>query len=208
MNATNLITDYIIAGVLGILCLLAPFAIIFDNDTVVKKCLTDFHNPTLLAVTFAAVAYALGVIYNQFADKLEDRYDFYRRDSSVNDFEKNVEDELGISHHYALQYVVTKSNSGYDYLSFRRTMIRIFRVSWCLFFLFPPLHGFWSLVWLLSGHGMEISGINIGICIFSWAVAYSLTRGLRKLYRGYYAAIINFVKIIRIDELEVMRNRG
>jgi len=201
MNATNLITDYIIAGVLGILCLLVPYCVIFDYDTVTEKCVTDLHNPTLLAVIFTAVAYAFGVIFNQIADKLEDWLNYCVNNRKVEQLEENLRNELGIGHHYALQYVVTKSNNGYDFLSFRRTMIRIFRACWCLFFLFPILHvGFSISLSLCWGYGMKFSMINAIICILSWLFAYLLTLGLGKLYTGYYAAMINFVKIIRSGE--------
>lgn len=196
MNTTNLITDYIIAGILGFLTFVLPYLLI-DSHIVKTLLVTEFKNTTLLTVLITAVGYSFGVVYNQFADYVEEKIYYILRSKTVAEAEKNLENELKFNHHYALQLIVSKSQSAYDYISFRRTMIRIMRAFLSFTFLVPVIHLLYVAIYLLFQRELYFSWGNLTILIGFPVVGIFIYKNLKKLYKGYYGALTNFAKILK-----------
>jgi hypothetical protein len=195
MNTTNLITDYIISGLIGLLCLLFPF-LMFDIKLLKLLLTFDIKNQTVIAILITVGCYSFGVVFNQFADYFEDKIYGLFRVNVVSKSEGDLNLELGFDHHYALQLIVCKSETAYKYISFRRTMIRILRALLAMSILLPLLHLLYSFVFYLKGNSIEFSKFNLLICSISIIFSYFVVKGLIKLYKGYYASLINFCKVI------------
>lgn len=195
MNTTNLITDYIISGLLGLLCLALPFFML--NPNLLSALLSlDLKNETVIAILVTVICYSFGVIFNQFADYFEDKIFSIFKIKVITESEDDLKQKLNFDHHYALQFIVCKSETAYNYISFRRTMIRILRAILSLSILLPVLHLLYSLIFLIKGDRLVFSSLNFVICLISVLMVYFVIKGLIKLYKGYYAALINFVKVI------------
>lgn len=196
MNTTNLLTDYIISGILGILCLLIPYLMI-DNNLLLSILTIEIKNGTIIAVFVTVASYSFGVLYNQFADIFENIYFKIFNFSVISASETKLKNDLGIDHHFALQFIVCKSQTAYDYISFRRTMIRIIRAILSMTILLPIFHVFISIILILYGRILTFSFQNLIICLVSFIFSYFIGNSLIKLYKGYYSAITNFYKAIK-----------
>jgi hypothetical protein len=196
MNTTNLLTDYIISGVLGILCILIPYLMI-DNSLLVSILTIEIKNVTIIAVFVTISSYTFGVLYNQFADIFENIYFKIFSISVISTSETKLKTDLGIDHHYALQFIVCKSQSAYDYISFRRTMIRIIRAILSMTVLLPIFHLITSIILSVYGRILNFSLQNLTACLVSFILSYFIGNSLAKLYKGYYSAITNFYIAIK-----------
>ena len=198
MNTTNLITDYIISGILGILTCLLPLLMV-DHAALNFLFFSEIKNETILAVAVTVIGYAFGVVFNQIADYIEDLFYKTFKITVVQDAEDDLKTKCNFNHHYALQLVVSKSQSAYDYISFRRTMIRIIRSLMCLFILVPILHLMYIIFYRINGHTLHFSLSNLFLLLICILLVYISYRMLKKIYKGYYAAITNFALIIKED---------
>jgi hypothetical protein len=196
MNTTNLITDYIISGVLGILAFIVPLFMI-DQNLFKSIIYTEIKNETAITVGITIIAYSFGVLYNQLADYLEDLFLNLFKIDIVKKSENEVLTKTQLDHHYALQLIVAKSETAYDYISFRRTMIRIVRSVLCLTILIPLLHVIFSIAYRLFSKPLNFSLCNLIVIIVCFLLTFGITYVLKKLYKGYYAAITNFALILK-----------
>ena len=196
MNTTNLITDYIISGIIGILCLLIPYFMI-DNSCLVTCMTIEVKNSAIIAIVIVVISYSFGIFFNQIADYLEKVFFIVLRNQIVDSSESKMKEEINVDHHYALQYIVAKSETAYDYISFRRTMIRIIRYLFSLTIIIPVLHIIYSIILKFSGKLLYFSIGNFFTCILIFLIgAIIINKILTKLYKGYYAAITNFYKVM------------
>jgi len=196
MNTTNLITDYIISGFLGLLALLIPWCML-DHSIIVSILNMKIEKETIIAIGVVLISYSFGVLYNQIADYIEDKFLKVFKINTINIAENDLKAKLNFDHHYALQLVVSKSESAYEYISFRRTMIRIIRSLLCLFIFIPSLHLIYSIVFYFTGKSIIFSTCNLLVVITCLFFLFISTKALLKLYRGYYSAIINFALILK-----------
>jgi hypothetical protein len=195
MNTTNLITDYIISGFLGLLALLIPWCML-DHTIIMFILNMKIEKETIIAIGVVLISYSFGVLYNQIADYLEDTFFNLFGIKIVVDAETKLKTALNFDHHYALQLVVSKSESAYEYISFRRTMIRIVRALLCLFIFIPTLHLIYLVIFHFEGKFLIYSRDNLVIIIMCLFLIFISTKVLIKLYKGYYAAITNFALIL------------
>ena len=197
MNTTNLITDYIISGVIGILCFVIPYFMI-DNSCLSAFMEIEAKNSTIIAIFILAITYSYGVFFNQIADYLENKFFIVLRNKIVDRSESKIKEDIKVDHHYALQYIVAKSETAYDYISFRKTMIRIMRCLFLLTIAIPVLHIAYSIILKFCGESLCFSCRNFFTCIFLFFVGVIFVNNtLTKLYSGYYAAITNFYIVIK-----------
>jgi hypothetical protein len=195
MNTTSLITDYIIVGIIGSLIILIPYLMI-DSNVFYFIISHEIKNLTILTIIITAVIYSFGIIFNQIADFIEKKlFKLFRID--VIDYCKNkIKSEVSFDHHYALQLIVYKSETAYNYISFRRTIIRIIRAFLSLTILLPIFHLFYIVIFLLLGKVLIFSLLNLIILILLSLSSYLIIRLQIKLYKGYYDLIINFALVI------------
>lgn len=195
MNTSNLITDYIISGVLGVLAFLVPYLMI---DISLLKTFTSYEiqNETVLILILTIFVYSLGVMFNQFADTIEESIYKLFGIKIVEEAKAKVKSETKLHHHEALQLIVFTSETAYDYISFRRTMIRIVRSFLLLTTLLPIVHLGWITIFILCDYELVFSTFNLVIILISMILIYSSANILAKLNEGYYSAMINFCKVI------------
>ncbi|MBL7799822.1 MAG: hypothetical protein JNL95_03775 [Chitinophagales bacterium] len=197
MNTTNLITDYLIIGIIGLFLLVCPIFMLIKPNMLFLLTF-DVKNTAFWGVLLPVVTFGWGVIFNQIGDKVEDWIlSLFSLKNELLNYEEQIKVETNFPHHYVLNFIVIKSETGYDYISFRRTMIRIVRSVVCLLFGLPILHLAFAVVLKVCFKlNIEFSVFNLFLCAASWVCSYFLTRGLLKLYNGYYAALSNFYLIL------------
>jgi hypothetical protein len=196
MNTTNIITDYIISGVLGALTFFIPWFMI--DGTILPSFLhTEIKKETIIAIAMVLLAYSFGIIFNQIADYLEDQFFKLFKITVVDESEKKLKEVLEFDHHYALQFIVAKSETAYEFISFRRTMIRIVRTILCMVIFIPLLHLTYSIIFRVSGHHLIFSLNNFYIILICLIFVFISSKILKKLYKGYYSAITNFALILK-----------
>jgi hypothetical protein len=195
VNTSNLITDYIIAGALGLLCFVLPYLMI-DGGPIRFVAENEIKNGTIIGIVIAIIGYAMGVICNQVVDSLENLIFAMFGIDVIKVSEAKLEAELTFNHHYALQVITVESATAYEYISFRRTMIRIVRCFAVISLLIPVFHVLYSLEYRLLGEDLVFSWTNLVLCLSFPGFSFLCCKGLVKLYRGYYAALTNFVKVI------------
>jgi len=202
MKTSNLITDFLIIGIICVISITMPYFIIYPDK--LKSIINiKFENPTLLIALFTIVTYILGILFYQFSDygiKFLSRVLVIKE---IQNTKKDIEEKLGMGYHNALQMVVIKSKNSFDYLSYRRTIIRVIRAILFSSFLFVFLHLIYSLILCICGEKLIFSKINtlviivvIGLNIFTRFVYI-------KQYTGYFNAIVIFNKLLNIDSEEI-----
>ena len=208
MKTTNLFTDFLIIGLIGFLCLLLPYLIINPEllDFLIK---TEIKNSGLSIAVATITIYILGIIFYQLSDsglkKLSKTF-FLNSISNVKD---RVNQEVNIDYHLALQKIVVYSKNSYNYLSYRRTMLRVFRALIFSCFLFVLLHLFYSVsLFIFTDINLQFSPTNtlilIGVLLLGIFVRFIYI----KQYKGYFSAIINFVKLINDLDANDVQNQN
>lgn len=144
----------------------------------------------LLPVAIVSV-YVLGVFANQLADVFLQKTSIIMRLSKIKEVEQSFSTELGVSYHEALQKIVKQSQSAYEYLSYRRSVIRIIRT---LFFI--TLLSIMIIIVLGIYKHFNSQQISYSNTIIYLSVCFFIFLFLRyryiKLQIGYYGAIKNF----------------
>lgn len=155
--------------------------------------------------------YAFGVLFNQISDRTDDLLAKcipvpYLR--AVEDARKELIQKTGYSDHDCIQYIVIQSPPAYEYLSFRRSVLRIIRAMLAMCLAVPLLH--FALVILFSLHGerMRWSTENLLVIgcllIFGTFCVYTL----RKLAIGYFSAVRSFYVFLRMEKAAATSSRG
>ncbi len=203
MNTTNLIADYLIAGLIGILTIIIPYLLI--NPFFLYQILDNLKENNSIIIILGLVIYTFGILYNQLSDIIENKF-FKNNFIQIN--EEKVKEKTNLDHHFALQFIVINSESAYNYLSFRRTMVRILRTLLVSFCIFIFLHLIYSTFIHIFIHKLTFSLFNFIIIIFLITFAFFTSKIVEKLYTGYYAAIINFVKVIETNKNYEIKNQN
>jgi len=189
MKTTNFFIDFIIVGLIGIGAILVPIfmldhgllAILLQNTDIIIK----------LTPVITIVTYVFGVVFNQFSDRVDDLLHSFRWLKDIKTERQRFKNDFGKSDHDCIQYIVIKSTSAYEYLSYRRSVIRIIRALLTMSLIILILHPvssaiasiFIDLRWSLS---------NMVIMITLSALLSFLVYTLRKIELGYFAAVRNF----------------
>ncbi len=135
--------------------------------------------------------YVVGVFINKVADTILKVLARFLRLTKIDKKEDDLGTLLGVSYHEALQRIVRESQSAYDYLSYRRSVIRIFRSLFVLSMFSPTLCVILTLVRLAQG--ITPSWITVVLFIVLCLVLEEFARRQYiKLQLGYYSAIQNF----------------
>ena len=174
MATTNLIVDFLVIGVTSFVWIVPTMFFVQG-----EKWLSIFSNSGIvLGLIVLGFVYILGISINRLADDILDRFNDRWRDEV---FGKNARP----SYHNRLNLIITKSASGADYLSYRRSIIRITRAC-SLNFLLGAVS--WILVEWFKPIGLP-RGSAILVSIFSIAVFLLLFRALPVVLKGYFSTI-------------------
>lgn len=179
MKASNLFIDFLVVGFLATVPLL-PLAG-YTECTVAAEVL-ELHTILILPM-FTVGIYVLGMIFNQMAGYVVDILVVLKLFPSS---QALLAKEFGqVDYHESLQLIIARSGDAYTYISYRRSVVRIFRallVSMSLL----------SVTLLTLGFNVQIlasSGVALIVAMFSGHV---LSRNLS----SYYRAIATFARVL------------
>jgi hypothetical protein len=185
MATTNLIVDFLVVGVTSFIWI-APILFFVQGD----KWLSVFSNSGIvLGLIVLGFVYILGISLSRLADDLLDRFNDRWRDEV---FGKNAKP----SYHNKLNLIITKSDGAADYLSYRRSIIRITRAC-SLNFLFGAIA--WVLVEWLKPIQLSKGGATI-IAVFSAVIFLLLIRALPVVLKGYFNTIKDIYEYIKKEK--------
>lgn len=196
MKTTNFFIDFLIIGFIGLITFTVPILVYFEKglDSLIS---TLVHNTSALYISTATITiYIIGIIYNQFVDIIIDKLDKILRLSEIHSKKSEIEKEFNIeSYHYLVQLIVLNSPSSYDYLSYRRTIIRIIRslllssIIMIIIHLLTAIIG--TFIW-----GSAFSVFNSVLILLMLFSLFLFRHTYIRLHKGYYNAIRYFSKII------------
>lgn len=177
MATTNLIVDYLIIGVSSLAWMLPVLLIVISDQWLCK--LTDFG----IATSFALLggAYVLGISMSRFADDLTSR-----RNNKIRDeiFGKDAEP----TYHSRLNLIILNSESATEYLSYRRSMIRITRACAVNFLVAAVAWpGWFCYTWFYRSHpSLCVTVVTSLACL---AVFLLLYRAWPVVLEGYFYTV-------------------
>lgn len=193
MKTTNFFIDFIVVGLIGIAALCLPVAmlgsgfragLIHHADTIIKL------TPILTVAT-----YAYGVLFNQVSDRMDDllsacvSWEWLR---AVDRARTRLKEKTGRTDHDCVQYIVLHSPAAYEYLSFRRSVLRIIRALLTMCLVVLVFHPISALVLLFGGHSLSWSGTNAVAIVSLALLTIFMVYTLRKLGVGYFSSIESF----------------
>jgi|GEM_PF-2607154 len=190
MKTTNFFIDFIICGVVS--C----FAIAITGNIAGWNLLNgtlfiDTKDKALLLPVVAVLVYVIGIIVNQIADTLLQKLTKPLKLTQIVISEESFKKELGIRYHKALQNIVKESQSAYEYLSYRRSVIRIIRIMLFLTLVSPIVTI--CIAFIRSICGVSTSWHNVLLFVVGNLISVLFLRfRFIKLQVGYYNAIKNF----------------
>jgi len=193
MKTTNFFIDFIVVGLIGIAAVCLPVAMLGNG---LRVSLVNYADIIIKLTPILTVAtYAFGVLFNQVSDRMDDLlsacipWEWLR---AVSRARTNLREKTGRTDHDCVQYIVLHSPAAYEYLSFRRSVLRIVRalLTMCLVVLvFHPLSAF---VLTLGVHSLSWSGTNTIIIVVLALLTVFIVYTLRKLGVGYFCSIESF----------------
>lgn len=196
MRTTNLFIDFLIVGFIGLITITLPF-LLFFKETFRLIIKYDYQNQAAFFFTIATVLiYIIGIVFNQLADILIKKSTWLLRLQDINDTKNEIEEEFNLdNYHYLIQLIVQNSNSSYNYLSYRRTIIRIIRALLISSIAIIIIHLLAALIFSFI-FGSKFSAINLSILLCLVLASFLLRYIYIRLYKGYFNATRNFAKII------------
>lgn len=197
MKTTNIFIDFIVVGTIGIAAFAIPICMIWGD-----VIYTIFNNTNILinlTPVLTVITYAFGVFFNQIADRIGDiihRLPWLRH---VLEKRQSFQDDFGATDHHCIQYIVTKSAEAYEYLSFRRAVVRIIRsvmAAQLLVFLLHLVVSFAASTVTQTAFSLT----NTIILILDILILPFTLFILRKLEIGYFLAAKSFYTTLHEDQ--------
>lgn len=186
MKTTNLFIDFLVIGFLSLLPAL-PFTIDYLSASPPDwKVLAE--QSSLLLPAIMMIVYILGMLFNQMSSYVITILSKIKVVPSSKQFQDVAFENINTDYHSALQLVITKSSDAYAYLSYRRSIIRIYRAL-----LTSML--FLSITLVISHPVPRLSFDMrnvIAICCFVITVFAGLV--FFKNLKGYYSSIAIFFR--------------
>lgn len=202
MKTSNLITDFLIIGIICIVTFTVPYFMI--NIEVLKSLFRyKIENPTFLIAILTVFTYIIGILFYQISDYGIKFFGKILRINEIKIEKDKIKETLDIDYHDALQKIVIKSKNSFDYLSYRRTIIRVIRAIFFSSFIFVILHLLYSIILCLSGFNLVFSMINLLILIAIICLNIFCRFVYIKQYKGYFSAITIFNQLIKENEDEI-----
>lgn len=189
MKTTNLFIDFLIIGFIGVLPLFPFYHAISGKLEITRDELSKLTSMILPIVT--ASVYLIGMLYNQLSGYFVKMLGVVRGVPSPKKLQESIFSKSNLDYYQALQTIISKSPEAYAYLSYRRSIVRIFRsmilsmsvfiVSTVIALLLPDS--------ISSVEGGVMIILSTLILVFSHIV-------FAKNLKGYYLSIVNFYKVV------------
>ena len=193
MKTTNLFIDFIIIGFIGLLPIFPFISCIQEYYSFELSIITK--NNSLSMAIIALSIYLIGVLYNQVSGyfvKILGCFKIIPRSSSLR---KKMFSNFNYDYHEALQLVIAKSSDAYSYLSYRRSMVRIYRSL--IFSTFLLLISVFLRYLRIdqTPSVLKLLYISIPLVLFSFSRLVYV-----KNIKGYYSSIINFYNVLNQND--------
>ena len=195
MKTTNLISDFLIIGFIMSLSFYMPFVIYFNLNIPQIFMFFKGIDTALVIVLFTGIIYVLGIVFNQISDYMVKILDKFLRHSSIKSKEEEMEESLNDKYHNMVQKIVYASQTSFEYLSYRRTIIRIIRSTYIGIIIFLAEY----LIICIGGAFMinsVFSLTNLFVILIIIIMGIFIRYTYIRVYRGYYDAVYNFIVII------------
>ena len=184
MKTTNLFIDFLIIGFLATIPV-TPFVVDYCAMKPLEwKPLVECS--ALLLPPATVTIYILGMLFNQIAGYVAKFLSKIRVLPSSKKLQEKAFSGLGTEYHSALQLVVTKSSDAYAYLSYRRSVIRIYRALLTSMLFLSVL--------LVISHNISLFLFDSKTVIVLCSIMITVFAGvvLAKNIKGYYHSIAIF----------------
>lgn len=188
MKTTNIIIDYVIIG------------FILTVTILVYQYITDTHFLTnylsninrIETTTFLLALYPIGIIFNQVSDCMIKFLQIIFKYTHPEKSDKYI----------MLQTIIIKSKEAFEYLSFRRTIIRITRSCVSSGIILVLMYFLYIIIQIISGVILVFSLERFMIILLYICLSICAYVQNNKLERGYYEAIKNFYNclVVGINE--------
>jgi len=174
MATTNLVVDYLVIGI-GSLVWVFPALVALSGT---QWLCSAVKAGAAGAVLVAGVVYVLGICISRIADDVTGRWNDRMRDEVFGT-------SGGQPYHWQLNFVVAKSESGSEYLSYRRSIVRISRAC--------ALHfGLGALAWAIAGC-LPARGVSLlpgAVCAAACGGAcWVMTKAWKVVLKGYFHSV-------------------
>lgn len=174
MATTNLIVDFLVIGIVA-LTWLSPVAVLTLDPKWIEKVL----NISIVGLPFIlGISYILGISVSRLADDFTNRWDDKWKDEV---FGKNA----APSYHNQLNFVIAKSESASEYLSYRRSVIRTARACGMNFVI-------GSVMWIvlaITKADVIPAPVSLFVGTFSLLLSVWLFRAWSTVLKGYFYGI-------------------
>lgn len=191
MKTTNLLLDHILVGAIWLGSALIPW-LLADPDWLPRILKSAALEKAALLPAVTVLVYICGVAFDQFANRILDYLARPLGLQAIGSARRAFPDDSGASYHEALQAVVARSQRAYDYLSYRRSVIRIIRSLFVVALLLAPTLTVSALVnltgWANSPRPL-VNFLGLGLVILAGAF---LRQEIIRLHLGYFSALKNF----------------
>ncbi len=152
-------------------------------------------NTSLSLAIITLSVYLIGVLYNQISGYFVKILGYLKIMPRSSSLRKKSFSNSDIDYHEALQSVIAKSSDAYSYLSYRRSMVRIFRsLIFTAFLLF--ISSFIKYISMDQSH----YALNILILLIPFLLFVFSRIVYVKNIKGYYSSITNFYNILTQNE--------
>lgn len=204
MKTTNFFIDFVVIGVIAGFCVILP--IYMFNHSFYEQILTNAKDKIYLTPVLIIIVYIFGIIFNQICDQVIKKMLFLPILKDIQR-ERDTFKELKKSDHDSVQRIVYESPSAYEYLSYRRSIIRITKaliIFSAIVIIAHPLSYLVGTIYI----NMVWSFENTVILVLLTLLLIIMTVTLRKVEVGYFKAIKSFYNIIIESENKTKSKDG
>lgn len=193
MKTSNLFVDHILVGTVWVIVIFIVIILVALPFPAIDLGSDSISDGFLIAI-LAVVTYVLGVLFDQFSDRTLKLLISVLRMNKISDEKSGIKIATEVPYHEALQVTVTRSQRAYEYLSYRRSVLRVIRSFFVSTAIASPIIWIIAIIRLVQFDWPEQIAASISFGILLTVAAIFLRIEVISLYAGYYDAIINFYK--------------
>ena len=174
MATTNLIVDYLVIGTASSAWALPVLLALAGTDWLSSLAKAGVVGAVLLL----GFVYVLGICMGRVADRATDRWNDRIRDEVFGT-------RPGLTYHNRVNFVVAKSHTASEYLSYRRSIVRISRACAVQFAIGSAA---WPLAACVGAGGVSLVAGGVGAVICA-AACYVMWSAWKVVLRGYFHSV-------------------
>ena len=189
MKTTNLFIDFLVIGFIGVLPLFYCYYVLLGKLEIPCDLFGE-NLPLTLPIATISI-YLLGMLYNQLSSYFVKFLGLVRLLPSTAKLLETSFSKHNLQYHTALQTVIYRSTEAYAYLSYRRSVLRIFR---SMILGMSVLITSTVVIFFVSDNISLLATATTILLLFSVLVLSCIV--FTKNLKGYYSSIVNFHKVL------------